>query len=82
VVRARIALRKEGIIPLSSTDPNAEDTLIQAEVKAIRKKGGKNVTEDDVIAAFSRGDEVSLLIFPHFAQLTHSFYLRPWISSG
>jgi len=58
VVRARIALRKEGIIPPSSTDPDAEDTLIQTEVKAIRKKVGKNITEDDVIAAFSRGDEV------------------------
>ena len=58
VVRVRIALRKEGTIPLSPADPDAEDALVQAEVKAMRFK---NITEDDVIAAFSRGDEVLLL---------------------
>lgn len=62
-MRARIALRKEGIIPPSSTDPDAEDTLIQAELKDIQKGGGKIVTENDIIAAFSRGDEVSSSIF-------------------
>lgn len=56
-MRVRIALRKEGIIPLSPADPEAEDALVKAEVKAMRVK---NITEDDVIAAFSKGDEVIL----------------------
>lgn len=56
-MRARIALRRHRIL-LPATKANDEEKLVRAEVSAIKINKGKPLTEDDIIAAFSKGDEV------------------------
>lgn len=58
-MRARIALRKYGLIPLENKD--AEGEVIVAEVLAIKADKGRELTPDEVISAICRGDEVSFV---------------------
>lgn len=60
-MRARIALRKHGCIPLK--DKNKEDALISKEMDAIKAKNGRSVDPGDIISALERGDEVCLFSF-------------------
>lgn len=75
-MRCRIALRKSGDWPaaldqkdcgLSQEAQNTlqEDTkeLLAKEMLDVRKKSGRPLVADDVIAAFERGDEVSFILF-------------------
>jgi hypothetical protein len=62
-----VVLRKEGVIPLTPSDQEAENDLIQEEAQAIHIGKGKTVTEDDIINAFSNGDEVEFFFFLIFA---------------
>jgi hypothetical protein len=60
-MRVRIALRKAGAIPLE--DKNREKELVEQEKLAV--KAGRpchSVTEDDIIKAFLKGDEVGNLL--------------------
>ena len=56
-MRARIALRKAGVLP--AQDLESEEGLVNEEVVKMRKKQGKPVDQDDVLGALRRGDEVS-----------------------
>lgn len=53
-MRARIALRKAGCIPLE--DKSKEDALIDEEIDAVRVNKGRPVSVDDVVNALGRGD--------------------------
>ncbi|KAF9480886.1 kinase-like protein [Pholiota conissans] len=55
LIRARIALRLSSIIPID--DKQEEQSIIQKEVTMIKKGQGRPVSEDDVIAAYSNGEE-------------------------
>lgn len=62
-MRARIALRLAGLIPVKDAtgDEKAnEEEVVKDEIKAIQRGNGRYVREEDIIAALSRGDEVSL----------------------
>ncbi|KIM36928.1 hypothetical protein M413DRAFT_448847 [Hebeloma cylindrosporum] len=72
-MRARIALRKEGSIPLTPSDSDAEDDLVYEELEAFRKGRGNIVTEDDIISAFSRGDETMDIIRMTCVKYDHVF---------
>jgi hypothetical protein len=73
-MRARIALRKHNIIPLErlvledgkpETDEQVavrSKSLEDGEIKAIKHKKGLEVESEDIIRAFSRGDEVCAMI--------------------
>ena len=52
-MRARIALRKAGVLPVNVAEE--WDTLVKNEIV----RGRTQVTEDDIIEALNRGDEVS-----------------------
>ncbi|KAF8957580.1 hypothetical protein BDZ97DRAFT_1924462 [Flammula alnicola] len=54
-MRARIALRLASIIPID--DKAEEKNLILEEVLAVKNGKGRPVTEDDIICAFSKGNE-------------------------
>ncbi|KAF9525904.1 hypothetical protein CPB83DRAFT_908867 [Crepidotus variabilis] len=55
-MRARIALRKAGILPID--DKEAEEILVAAEVVAVKnKKPLYEVNAKDIVKAFRRGDE-------------------------
>ena len=58
---ARIALRKAGLLP--ALDEGVEAKLVKAELENIKIRKGSPVTQEDVIAAFDRGDEVSYTPF-------------------
>lgn len=62
-MRARITLRAVGLIPLDNKE--REEQLIRDEVNNIlsKKRKGKNITIDQVLKAFARGDEVRVM-FP------------------
>jgi hypothetical protein len=60
-MRARIALRKAGCIPLE--DKSKEDALIDEEIDAVRVNKGIPVSVDDVVNALGRGDEVRRFSF-------------------
>ena len=57
-MRARVVLRKEGAIPLTPRNQQAEDELVEAEARAIYEGNGKVISEEDILEAFCRGDEV------------------------
>ena len=62
-MRARIALRKAGLIPIyDKKDGEAlEASLIDSEINAVKSGSpGYPVTVNDIINAFIRGDEVEL----------------------
>ena len=63
-MRARIALRKFKLLPAKNDQD--EQKLVNAEIEAIKKGKGRNVTETEIITAFSKGEEVC-----HFA-VTHA----------
>ena len=59
-MRARIALRLAGKIPPKGVhDEDLDHDIVRDEIKAIQRGNGRSVREDEIIAAFSRGDEVS-----------------------
>jgi len=58
LIRARVVLRKKGAIPLGPRDQETENDLVEAEAHAIRQGTGMAVSEEDIIADFSRGEEV------------------------
>lgn len=73
-MRARIALRKHNIIPLErqvlvedgkpETDEQVavrSKSLEDDEIKAIKRNKGRKVESEDVIRAFSRGEEVCVM---------------------
>ena len=60
-MRARIALRKHGCIPLE--DNKKEGALINKEMDAIKANKGRPVDAADIISALERGDEVRLFFF-------------------
>lgn len=55
-MRARIALRLASIIPIDNKEEEAR--IVQKEVKAVKASKGRPVSEEDIIDAFCRGDEV------------------------
>jgi len=57
-MRARIALRKHGCIPLE--DKNKEEALIDEEIDSVKSNKGRLVDTSDIICALDRGDEVCL----------------------
>jgi hypothetical protein len=59
-MRARIALRKAGVLPVD--DAKEEDMLVKAEMDKVKGNKGTQVTEDDIIQALDRGDEVSFFL--------------------
>ena len=71
-MRARIALRKHNILPLERQiledgKPETDElvavrskSLEDEEMKAIKHNKGLKVEPEDIIRAFSRGDEVCL----------------------
>jgi hypothetical protein len=56
-MRARIALRKVGVLPVA--DAHEAEILVKAEMDKIRASKGTEVTEDEIMGALNRGDEVS-----------------------
>ena len=60
-MRARIALRKHGCIPLE--DKKKEETLIEKEIDSVKANNGRPVDAGDIIGALERGDEVCLFSF-------------------
>ncbi|PPQ75509.1 hypothetical protein CVT26_015841, partial [Gymnopilus dilepis] len=57
-MRARIALRLAGKIPPKGVhDEDLDHDIVRDEIKAIQRGNGRSVREDEIIAAFSRGDE-------------------------
>ncbi|KDR85964.1 hypothetical protein GALMADRAFT_219022 [Galerina marginata CBS 339.88] len=73
-MRSRIALRKAGAIPLE--DKDVEEDIINAEMAAFRANGGLPVTEEDVIAAFSQGEEAIDIIRMTCVKYDHVFANR------
>lgn len=77
-MRVRIALRRAGAIPLEDKDQEKE--VIEQEKLAV--KAGRPfypVTEDDIISAFLKGDEVGnfLILFkdiPNHIYIGHRHY--------
>lgn len=64
-MHARIALRKFKILP--AKDEEAENKLVKTEMLAIKNSKGRKLTEDEVISAFSNGEEVFFNpLFCHF----------------
>lgn len=57
-MRARIALRKFGLLSVDNKDTH--DLLISQEMEKIKQGKGRDLSEEDIIDAFSRGDEVRL----------------------
>jgi hypothetical protein len=61
-MRARIALRKAGILPVvGMTDEEKDEeekSLIETEMLRIRRREGTPVDRDDIIMAFCKGEEV------------------------
>ena len=55
-MRARIELRKSGLLP--TQDIESEENLVNEQVAKIRKKTGLELAMDDVVQALRRGDEV------------------------
>ena len=66
-MRARIALRKHGCIPLE--DKKKEKTVIEKEIESVKANNGRPVDAGDIIRALERGDEVRLFFhfLPHTA---------------
>ena len=74
-MRARIALRKHNILPLERQEledgkPETDEQvavrsklLEDEEMKAIKHNKGLKVEPEDIIRAFSRGDEVLLCLY-------------------
>jgi hypothetical protein len=60
-MRARIALRKFGL--LSADAKETRDLLVSQEMEKIKQGKGRDLSEEDIIDAFSRGDEVRLPFF-------------------
>ncbi|PPQ75507.1 hypothetical protein CVT26_015839 [Gymnopilus dilepis] len=54
-MRARIALRKFKLLPAKNDQD--EQKMVNAEIEAIKKGKGRNVTESEIITAFSKGEE-------------------------
>lgn len=61
-MRARIALRKAGILPVvgmtGEEKDNEEKYLIETEMLKIRRREGTPVDKDDIITAVCKGEEV------------------------
>lgn len=55
-MRARIALRKAGILPVD--DKVKETALVHEEQEKAKSGNGHPVNEKDILEAFRRGDEV------------------------
>lgn len=55
-MRARIALRKAGVLPVD--DKKKESTLVLEEQEKTKCGKGHPVSEKDILDAFRRGDEV------------------------
>ena len=77
-MRARIALRKHGCIPLE--DKKREEALIDKEIDFVKANNGRPVGARDIIGALERGDEVCLFSF--FSPFGFSFAFRESISSA
>uniref|UniRef100_A0A8H7Y9A5 DUF6697 domain-containing protein n=1 Tax=Psilocybe cubensis TaxID=181762 RepID=A0A8H7Y9A5_PSICU len=71
-MRARIALRKYGQL-LPSTSKADEETLIRSEIKSIKINKGMHLTENDIIDAFSKGEEGIDIIRMTCIQYDHVF---------
>lgn len=56
-MRARIVLRAAGLFP--NDDKEQEKELVDEEVERIKNGNGEGVTMDQILQAFSDGDEVS-----------------------
>ncbi|KAJ3524336.1 hypothetical protein NMY22_g11043 [Coprinellus aureogranulatus] len=56
-MQARIALRRDGVLPVSDTE--TECKILGEEMGKMRKKQGRSVTEGELIQSLRRGDEVS-----------------------
>ncbi|KAF5322648.1 hypothetical protein D9619_002216 [Psilocybe cf. subviscida] len=72
-MRARITLRAVGLIPLDNKEQ--EEQLIRDEVNNIqsKKRKGKNITIDQVLKAFARGDEAVNIIRMTCVSYDHVF---------
>ncbi|CAA7270712.1 unnamed protein product [Cyclocybe aegerita] len=70
-MRARIALRKAGLIPLA--DEKEEARLIEKEVKAVVRSSGLPVREQDLIDALCRGEENIDIIQMTCVKYDHEF---------
>lgn len=57
IMRARIALRKAGLIPLE--DKATENALIEEEMGKIKQSRGRAVLMGEILDAFHKGEEVS-----------------------
>ncbi|KAF8177598.1 hypothetical protein BJ912DRAFT_1063501 [Pholiota molesta] len=70
-MRARIALRLASIIPMD--DKDEEERIISEEVDSIKKDRGRPVSSDNIIAAFSDGDEEIDIVRVKCVQYDHAF---------
>lgn len=60
-MRARIALRKAGKLPVD--DKETQETMVQEEVNAVKfNRTTLPVTVEDIVEAFVRGDEVCSIL--------------------
>ena len=64
-MRCRIALRKAGVLPVDNEIE--EQRLVEAEKIKVKANRGTEVTEDDILQALERGEEVSFFFFFFFA---------------
>ncbi|KAF9481104.1 hypothetical protein BDN70DRAFT_876706 [Pholiota conissans] len=71
LIRARVALRLSVTIPIE--DKEEEARIIEEEVKAIKRKQGTLVSEDDIVNAFSNGDEQIDIILMMCVDYDHTF---------
>ena len=63
-MRCRIALRKAGVLPVDNKIE--EEQLVNAEEVKVKANRGTYVTEDDILQALYRGDEVSLFYYYYY----------------
>ncbi|KIM36909.1 hypothetical protein M413DRAFT_282123 [Hebeloma cylindrosporum] len=70
-MRARIALRKHGCIPLA--DKSKADVLFDEEVDAIKANNGRPLDAGDIISALERGDEAINLVRMICIAYDHAF---------
>lgn len=66
-MRARIALRKAAVLPVThfATAEEIEketQSLIAAEVKQIKRNQGIHLERDEIVTAFRHGEEVRLTV--------------------
>ncbi|KAH9486088.1 hypothetical protein JR316_0000152 [Psilocybe cubensis] len=71
IMRARVALRKAGLIPLK--DKVEETSLIEEEMQNIKRGKGRVVTLGEILSAFHKGEEAIDIIRMNCVKYDHIF---------